>query len=929
MSGRTHHCCEYAIREKCKVDLCNRAGESALLLASQNGHCDIVKLLLEKNANVDQCNSAGESPLYKACQKGCIDIVKLLLERNLNVDLFDNNDCSPLLQSNQKGHTDILNLLLTKNSNIDSYDNMRVTLLIKSCLKTTRCTKWKSRNCSTIVKNCADCNICFNSKDALLDRKQNEIFTILVNNTSKSAAYYVRKKFLNDLAEYPYQYTITSYKNSTSVYYALYIVAGSSPLHMACFMGWTDVVHCLLEHKANINMAKEDGTTPLSYACEVGHTEIVEILLDQNANIDQCDNDGFTPLIKSCLNNHTSTVQLLIEYKADINARTVDGTYGLFFSALNGNLEITKLLLENNADCNNCIHSKQLIIESLSGHPNETVHDKMTDFLLSLKWYTRSNNSTIQLLMQHKPDINAKALHGLNALVFSAMNGNLEIIKLLLRNGADCNICCDSKESIKGTSTNLTKKTEKQKKQHIFNFVYTLSSIVNRRRYDMAVQYKWIEFYSEGSVEYDYEEGVTYISEELLDHVLRVVTDSSPLHIACFMLRTDVVRCLLEHKANINMAKEDGTTPLSYACEVGNTDIVQILLEKNANIDICDNDGFTPLIKSCLNKNISIIQLLTKLKPDINERTVDGANGLFFSAMYGNKAIAQILLQNTADCNICTYSKERMISTFKDHAKKSFEQKKQDIFDIFRNISSRNVRQHVIKKSQYQFWTNSLDYVSIRKKAVDYVFDVVADSSPLHIACFMGRTKVVRCLLDHNANINMAKNDGTTPLSYACEVGHIDIVKINDGLSPLQIASRAGHTDIVRLLLEKNPNVDCISKAIWSSCFLNNSSIVELLVKHKPDINVQAIDGSCALFHSALNGNIEIVQLLLENNADCNICCPVGHEDIVQLLLDKGADTQICRLDEKFPLNIATDNGHESVIIMLRKHSENQHTVSS
>ncbi|CAG2255522.1 ANK [Mytilus edulis] len=207
------------------------------------------------------------------------------------------------------------------------------------------------------------------------------------------------------------------------------------------------------------------------------------------------------------------------------------------------------------------------------------------------------------------------------------------------------------------------------------------------------------------------------------------------------------------------------------ASQEGHTDIVKLLLEKNPNVNLCSNSGCslfrlllernpvpcdnTSLSTSYVYNNISIsnspslVQPLMKHKPDVNAQTYDGGNALYFSALFGNIEITQLLLENNANCNICIHNKQSMTDIFNNHPNITLNKAKQNLFDsLVKNTSSRVT-----------------EYVS--KKSVDYAFDVVAGSSPLHIACFMGRTDVVRCLIDYNANINMTKEDGTTPLFYA------------------------------------------------------------------------------------------------------------------------------------------------------------------
>ncbi|CAG2229998.1 unnamed protein product [Mytilus edulis] len=191
-----------------------------------------------------------------------------------------------------------------------------------------------------------------------------------------------------------------------------------------------------------------------------------------------------------------------------------------------------------------------------------------------------------------------------------------------------------------------------------------------------------------------------------------------------------------------------------------------------------------------------------KHKPDINAQTNNGDNALLFSAFHGNLKITKLLLENDADCNICSYSKQFQTDTIIDNPVLTLEQETKGYFD------------YLIK--------NALSYVAnyVRKQSVDYVFDMEAGCSPLHIACFMGWIDIVCCLLDHNANINLTKEDEITPLFYACEVGHEAIIHVLldkgadtqicrlDGKSPLGIAIDNEHTSIVSILTEHKKRAD-------------------------------------------------------------------------------------------------------------------------
>jgi ankyrin repeat protein len=50
-----------------------------LQIASENGHTDVVQLLLDYNAQINKYNKDGESPLILATKHGYDGIVRLLL----------------------------------------------------------------------------------------------------------------------------------------------------------------------------------------------------------------------------------------------------------------------------------------------------------------------------------------------------------------------------------------------------------------------------------------------------------------------------------------------------------------------------------------------------------------------------------------------------------------------------------------------------------------------------------------------------------------------------------------------------------------------------------------------------------------------------------------------------------------------------------
>lgn len=58
-----------------------------------------------------------------------------------------------------------------------------------------------------------------------------------------------------------------------------------TPLLVATYGNYVDVVNLLLEHKPNVNALDKDGCSPLTIACKEGYYEIAAALLSAGAYI--------------------------------------------------------------------------------------------------------------------------------------------------------------------------------------------------------------------------------------------------------------------------------------------------------------------------------------------------------------------------------------------------------------------------------------------------------------------------------------------------------------------------------------------------------------------------------------------------------------------------------------------------------------------
>ena len=111
----------------------NTYDDYPLILATKNNHIDIVKLLLENDANLHTSDEDGYSdvPLRYSAEKGNIEMVKLLLEKGADVRA---NNYEALLSSARNGHKDVVELLLKHGAKIMSpkdYESIKDESIVK------------------------------------------------------------------------------------------------------------------------------------------------------------------------------------------------------------------------------------------------------------------------------------------------------------------------------------------------------------------------------------------------------------------------------------------------------------------------------------------------------------------------------------------------------------------------------------------------------------------------------------------------------------------------------------------------------------------------------------------------------------------------------------------------------------------------------
>jgi ankyrin repeat protein len=83
------------------LDAINTKGNTALMLAALNGHINVVKILISKQANINLQNKQGNTALMLAAQSGHANIIELLLVHGATINAINNAGETALTQAKQ------------------------------------------------------------------------------------------------------------------------------------------------------------------------------------------------------------------------------------------------------------------------------------------------------------------------------------------------------------------------------------------------------------------------------------------------------------------------------------------------------------------------------------------------------------------------------------------------------------------------------------------------------------------------------------------------------------------------------------------------------------------------------------------------------------------------------------------------------------
>lgn len=861
----------------------NLGASTPLMEASQEGHLELVELLLKSNALVNQCTSSGETALSLASENGHTEVAEFLVRAGAHVDIPDpEKGFTPLMKASRAGHVCTVQFLLSKGANIN-----QATASIEHTVLSLACSGGHYQVVETLLANGAD--PCINLKDN--------------SNCLIEAARGGHVHIVQMLLEWPQNMPQSIYQT-------------------------TQTVNLPQTQQQQQHQAQSDEK--LRQKIKKQHSEQQSRI----SSISEIDSDD-TRCLSSTQVDYLST-------KPDIALENlVNMLHKLAFGENSERVVTTTTVvskktssLKSNSNSNNKnqskeeqIKRKENLLKELQKIEKQLEDKAETQARINSLALTSNSNQISASSSSSSTGATCTSCSATNTNKSSSLSEMTNYQKICMINKYLITKCEDDLNKIRDENTQKSKKIQKnelnsrQIQEYIIEHLKTNDNNKNTALQQQEAELFKHLFLSNGSnstlslfpppppppppppaqtntAQQQQQQSLT-TNQAKKRHKSQIEKSKSQEQI--------ISKTLIEFKNfynnnnnNTNTTELDSKkipksidletktesnhdTALTLACTGGHEELVRLLIEKGANIEHRDKKGLTSLILAATNGHVKCVQFLVDKGADIeaqSERTKDTA--LSAACQAGKYEVVEFLLKHNAN---------------KEH----------------RNISDYTPLSLAA----------SGGYVNIIKLLLQHNCEINSRTgsklgiSPLMLAAMNGHTQTVRLLLDMGSDINaQIETNRNTALTLACFQGRHEVVALlldrkaniehraKSGLTPLMEAASGGYEQVGRVLIDRGA-----------------------------DVNAQPVPLSkdTALTIASEKGHLKFVQLLLDNCAQIEVkkkkgCTPLwlacnsGHLEVCVALVQNGANTDAQDSRKISCLMAAFRNGHDRVVKYMVKH---------
>lgn len=372
----------------------------------------------------------------------------------------------------------------------------------------------------------------------------------------------------------------------------------------------------------------------------------------------------------------------------------------------------------------------------------------------------------------------------------------------------------------------------------------------------------------------------------------------TPLHYAAEGNAVDAITALIDAGANINQPGYGGRTALFDAIYWNNVEATKLLLECGADvnfrIELADSTacGETPLHTASSYASLEILSLLVDAGADLEIRSVRGKKAIDLAIKKKRIDTVIFLIKCGAEVpDLVDYSHQTdpwaKAEKWYKNVKQSDQRHNEENNEDHTETLCRAIRQGNIQTVTHLLHKRQADLNVLDKHGY----------APLHWAAMEGNVKILAALLKNGADLKLPTIKGGPVLTLAVWRFMLNNKRTQKGL-PVE---KEATLEALRFLLDQGAKVDAVNEAGYS------------------------------LLHvAAQNGEIEIMQRLLDKGADLDLPdkngrTPLFHAinksphslDTVKFLIDCEANLNIQDEDGRTPLHWAAINKATKILKIL------------
>lgn len=400
-----------------------------LHIATEQGHFDIVKMLVEHGADLDGRGPSSLNPLSIAAKKGFTQIAKYFLAKGVSCHATDDSERTSLHQASIGGSVEITRALLAKGaiwSQEDCNKDNALHLAIRSC----------RRDVSLFLLNTIQQ---INQSDG------DAIQPVGLNCPGSDGKTPLHAAINADLEEVALAIV--------KVHVSLGVEKPRGILTLAASRGLGNLVDKLLAAGLDPDEKGENSNSPLDVAASQGAGNVVEILLNHQKRRGVTNMTAMaSALHKAAVSGHLKIAKRLLGLtKGQYDIGTLDEV------VINGHTEVAVVLLKDGHS--NLPTELGRVLLSCAQYGQKGILDFLLERKVDKNFQDKNGNTALQIaaawdkpeilksLLNQQVDMELKDVHGHTALLDACNNRSLASLEILLKAGADIEACTNQRKT--------------------------------------------------------------------------------------------------------------------------------------------------------------------------------------------------------------------------------------------------------------------------------------------------------------------------------------------------------------------------------------------------------------------------------------------------------------------------------------------------